>query len=375
MVDGLPARSGRLGANMRNVDRVAVVGATGAVGREILRILDERDFPAAEIVPFASARSAGSSIAVRGERLTVRELGEGWHHGIDLSLSSAGATVARWALPPAAAAGTVCIDNSSAFRMDPSVPLVVPEINPGALQEHPNLIANGNCTAITALMAIGPLHRAFGLTFLLTSSYQSVSGVGMKGIRELAEQIEKLHGQEEALGLGAVEASAFPVGDVFPRTIAYNVIPLCERFDPDGSGFTTEELKMGAEVRKVLGLPDLPIAATAVRVPVPVGHAVSVFARFEHDVTPGAAREVLEAAPGVRVVDSPLAGEAAGEFPTPLEAAGADDVLVGRIRSMAGDPRALLLFCAGDNLRKGAALNAVQIAELVASGNAEAGRG
>jgi aspartate-semialdehyde dehydrogenase len=214
-------------------------------------------------------------------------------------------------------------------------------------------------------MAIGPLNRAFGLTFLLTSSYQSVSGVGMKGIRELAEQIEKLHGQEEALGLGAVEASTFPVGDVFPRTIAYNVVPLCERFDPDGSGYTTEELKMGGEVRKVLGLPDLTVAATAVRVPVPVGHAVSVFARFAHEVTPASAREALEAASGVRVVDTPIAGEPSGEFPTPLDAAGADDVLVGRIRSMAGDPHALLLFCAGDNLRKGAALNAVQIAELI----------
>ncbi len=355
---------------MASVDRVAVVGATGAVGREIVRILEERDFPAGEVIPFASARSAGTSISFRGSRLTVRELAEGWHDGIDLSLSSAGAAVARWALPPAAADGTICIDNSSAFRMDPSVPLVVPEVNAEALRGHSNLIANGNCTAITALMAVGPLHREFGLTFLLTSSYQSVSGAGMKGIRELAEQIEKLHGQEEALGMGAVDPSGFPVGDVFPRTIAYNVIPLCERFDPEGSGFSTEELKMGDEVRKVLGLPDLPVAGTAVRVPVPVGHAVSVFARFERDVTPTRARAALDASPGVRVVDVPIAGEPAGEFPTPLEAAGGDDVLVGRIRGMAGDPRALLLFCAGDNLRKGAALNAVQIAELVAGGDA-----
>jgi aspartate-semialdehyde dehydrogenase len=359
--------------SMAMVDRIAVVGATGAVGREILRVLEEREFPAGEVIPFASARSAGSSIAFNGSRLTVRELADGWHEGIDLSLSSAGAGVARWALPPAAAAGTVCIDNSSAFRMDPSVPLVVPEVNPEALAGHSNLIANGNCTAITALMAIGPLHRAFGLTFLLTSSYQSVSGAGMKGIRELAEQIEKLHGQEEALGMGAVEPSALPIGDVFPRTIAYNVVPLCERFDPDGSGYSTEELKLGAEVRKVLGLPDLPVAATAVRVPVPVGHAVSVFARFERDVTPDAARSVLQGAPGVRVMDLPMAGEPAGEFPTPLDAAGDDDVLVGRIRAMEGDPHALLLFCAGDNLRKGAALNAVQIAEMVvASGMPDA---
>jgi aspartate-semialdehyde dehydrogenase len=345
--------------------RVAIVGATGAVGRTISALLEQRGFPVDELVPFASARSAGSQIPFRGERRTVRELSEGWHDGIDLSLSSAGASVARWALPPAAASGTVCIDNSSAFRMDPGVPLVIPEVNSDALAGHRNLIANGNCTAITALMPLGPLHRAFGLNFLLTSSYQSVSGVGMKGIRELAEQIEKLHGQEEALGMGALDAAAFPTGEVFPKTIAYNVVPLCERFDPEGSGYTTEEVKMADEVRKVLDLPDLPVAATAVRVPVPVGHGVSVFARFEHPVSADAARDVLGRAAGVRVVDAPVPGEAAGAFPTPLDAAGLDDVLVGRVRGFPGDPNALLFFCAGDNLRKGAALNAVQIAELL----------
>jgi aspartate-semialdehyde dehydrogenase len=345
--------------------RVAVVGATGAVGREITRILEERDFPAEDLVPFASARTAGSQVTFRGERVTVRELTEGWHAGIDLSLSSAGASVSRWALPPAAAAGTICVDNSSAFRMDPDVPLVIPEVNAEALRGHHNLIANGNCTAITALMALGPLHRGFGLSFVLTSSYQSVSGAGMKGIRELAEQIEKLHGQEEALASGAVDAASLPTGEVFPRTIAYNVIPMCERFDPAGSGFTTEEVKMGEEVRKVLGLPGLPVAATAVRVPVPVGHGVSVFARFDRPVTVDAARDAIRSSPGVRLVDTPDPGGPNGGFPTPLEAAGLDDVLVGRIRSFPGDPHGLLFFCAGDNLRKGAALNAVQIAELV----------
>jgi aspartate-semialdehyde dehydrogenase len=345
--------------------RVAVVGATGAVGRTITEILEERNVPVDDFVPFASARSAGLHVTFRGERHTVRELRDGWHDGIDLSLSSAGASVARWALPPAAAAGTVCIDNSSAFRLDPDVPLVIPEINPEALAGHHGIIANGNCTAITALMALGPLHRAFGLTFLLTSGYQSVSGAGMKGIRELAEQVEKLHGQEEALGSGGPDRGALPVGEVFPRTIAFNVVPVCERFDLGGSGFTTEELKMGAETRKVLGLPDLPVAATAVRVPVPVGHGVSVFARFERDATPEDAREVLRAAPGVRVLDEPELGGNGGDYPTPLDAAGLDDVLVGRIRAFPGDPKALLLFAAGDNLRKGAALNAVQIAELL----------
>jgi aspartate-semialdehyde dehydrogenase len=348
--------------------RVAIVGATGAVGREIVRILDERGFPADELVAFASSRSSGTPLEFRGRWVKVRELSDGWHDGIDLSLFSAGARVSRWALPPAAAAGTVCIDNSSAFRMDPDVPLVVPEVNPDALRGHRNLIANGNCTAITALMALGPLHRAFGLTFLLTSSYQSVSGAGMKGIRELAEQIEKLHGQEEALGAGAVDTAVLPAGDVFPATIAYNVIPYCERFDPEGSGFTTEEAKMAAEVRKVLGLPDLVAAATAVRVPVPVGHGVSVFARFERPVRAADAREALQAAPGVRVVDEARPARSGSAVPTPLDAAGSDDVLVGRIREMPGDPQALLLFTAGDNLRKGAALNAVQIAELIVQG-------
>ena len=342
-----------------------MVGATGAVGREITRTLQARGFPVDDFVPFASARSAGLQVSFRGRRWTVRELTDGWHEGIDLSLSSAGATVARWALPPAAAAGTVCVDNSSAFRLDPGVPLVIPEINPGALDGHSGIVANGNCTAITALMPLGPLHRAFGLTFLVTSSYQSVSGAGMKGIRELTEQIEKLHGQEEALGVGAVDRGALPVGEVFPRTIAFNVIPVCERFDPDGSGFTTEELKMGAEARKVLGLPDLAVAATSVRVPVPVGHGVSVFARFEREVSVQAAREVLGQAPGVRLVDAPEPGGTGGAYPTPLDAAGQDDVLVGRIQGVPDDPRALLLFAAGDNLRKGAALNAVQIAELL----------
>jgi aspartate-semialdehyde dehydrogenase len=345
--------------------RVAVVGATGAVGREITRTLEAREFPLDDFVPFASSRSAGLHVTFRGRRFTVRELNEGWHEGIDLSLSSAGASAARWALPPAAAAGTVCIDNSSAFRLDPDVPLVVPEINPGALEDHRGIVANGNCTAITALMAIGPLHRAFGLSFLMTSSYQSVSGAGMKGIRELAEQIEKLHGQEEALGMGSVDRAALPVGEVFPRTIAFNVIPVCERFDPAGSGYTTEELKMGAEVRKVLALPDLPVAATSVRVPVPVGHGVSLFARFERGVTADDARDVLRTAPGVKLVDAPEPGGSGGEYPTPLDAAGIDEVLVGRIRSFPGDLAGVLLFAAGDNLRKGAALNAVQIAELL----------
>jgi len=338
--------------------RLAVVGATGAVGSTILRILEERDFPCDELVPFASERSAGKRLPFRGRQVAVRSLGEGWHEGIDIALASAGGAVSKEILPGAAEAGTVCIDGSSFFRMHSDVPLVIPEINPEAVGGHHNLIANGNCTAITALMPLAPLHRAFGLNFLVTSSYQSVSGAGQKGVRELAEQIEKLHGSEEELG--RPDPESLPRGDVFGRTVAFNVVPRAERFDPEGSGFTTEELKMGAEVRKVLGIPDLKVVATAVRVPVAVGHGVSIYARFDRPASPDGAREVLQAAPGVRVVDDP----SNDAFPTPLDAAGLDDVLAGRIRQ-GEDECSLALFAAGDNLRKGAALNLIQIAELL----------
>ena len=343
--------------------RVAVLGATGAVGRTMLRLLEERAFPADDVVALASQRSEGQRLPFRGGELQVRAAAAGeWFRGVDLALVSAGAAVSRELLPPAAAAGTVCIDNSSAFRMDPDVPLVVPEINPEALRTHRGIIANGNCTAITALMALGPLHRAFGLRALVTSGYQSASGAGMKGLRELVEQVEKLHGDEEALAAGT-DPAALPVGEVFGRTIAYNVIPRAERFDPDGSGYTTEELKMEAEVRKVLGIPDLVATATAVRVPVAVGHGVSIFATFDRPAPATQARAVLDDAPGVRVVDDP----ANDAFPTPLDAAGIDDVLVGRIRQ-GPDAHTVVMFACGDNLRKGAALNAVQIAELLLAG-------
>ena len=228
---------------MAGSQRVAVVGATGAVGRAIVSILEERDFPLYELVPMASARSEGKRVRFRGEDHPIRVLGDRWFDGIDLALVSAGGDVAKLILPPAAAAGTVSIDNSSAWRMDPTVPLVIPEINADAVRDHRGIVANGNCTAITALMALGPLHQAFGLRSVVTSSYQSVSGAGWKGVLELAEQMEKLHGQEE--DLARPDPTALPVGDVFGRTIAYNVVPRVETFDPAGSGFTTEELKMG----------------------------------------------------------------------------------------------------------------------------------
>ena len=339
--------------------RVAIVGATGAVGREMLRIVEERDFPLDDLVLLASRRSEGKRLSFRGEEIAVGALGERWFEGIDLALTSAGGAVAREILPAAAAAGTVSVDNSSGFRMDPDVPLVIPEINADALAGHHGIVANPNCTAIAALMPLGPLHRAFDLRSVVASSYQSSSGAGMKGVRELAEQVEKLHGQEEELA--RPDLRALPVGDVFPRTLAFNVVPMVEKPDPNGSGFSTEELKVEAEARKILGIPDLPVAATCVRVPTIAGHAVSVYARFEREIAPSEAREVLDRAQGVRVMD----GFDDEVFPTPLDASGIDDVLVGRIRQPAGDPNALMFFSVGDNLRKGAALNAVQIAELL----------
>jgi aspartate-semialdehyde dehydrogenase len=335
--------------------RVAVVGATGAVGAELLKILEERRFPVRELVALSSARSAGRSITFRGEPLTLRELTLEALDGVDVSLSAAGASVARGFVRESAGAGTVCIDKSSAFRMEPDVPLVIPEVNPEALEGSPRIVAVPNCTTIVAMMALAPLHRAAGLRSIVVSSYQAVSGAGRGGSRELAEQLDKLHGQVEELG--HPELDALPTGDVFGKTMAFNVLPKIDAFTEDGS--TGEEVKTVHESRKILGLDDLDVAATCVRVPVPVGHSVSVLARFERAISPDEARGLLAEAPGVEVRDDPELGI----YPSPLEAAGIDDVLVGRIRRAGDHDDALLLFACGDNLRKGAALNGVQIAE------------
>jgi aspartate-semialdehyde dehydrogenase len=339
--------------------RVAVVGATGAVGRTMVRILEERAFPLDELLPLASERTAGTRLAFRGEEHTVGLLTPDALADVDIALSSCGSSVAKTWIPEAAANGTVCIDNSSAFRMEPDAVLVIPEINGDALDADPKIIAVPNCTIITALMAVAPLHRVAGLRSLIVSSYQSVSGAGQKGVRELAEQIEKLHGMEEELGRSA-DVASLPVGDVFGKTIAYNVVAKIDVFDEE-SGETFEEVKMHREARRILSLPELDIAATCVRVPVPVGHSVSLYATFERPISPDEARGVLSTAPGVVVRDDP----ANDVYPSPLEAAGVDDVLVGRIRRPNGHDDALWLFACGDNLRKGAALNAIQIAEGV----------
>ena len=340
--------------------RVAVVGATGAVGRNMVRILEERAFPVDELIPLASERTAGTRVPFRGDELSVGVLTADALDGVDLALSSCGSSVATTWVPAAADAGTTCIDNSSAFRMEPWAELVIPEVNPEALETGTKVFAVPNCTIITTLMAVAPLHRAAGLRSLVVSSYQSVSGAGHKGVRELAEQVEKLRGMEEELG--SPDLDALPVGEVFGKTIAYNVVPKIDVFDEE-SGFTFEEVKVQREARRLLSLPDLEIAATCVRVPVPVGHSVSVHATFERPISLAEARAVIADAPGVQLRDDP----ANGVYPTPIEAAGLDDVLVGRIRQAPGRDDALLLFACGDNLRKGAALNAVQIAEHLVS--------
>jgi aspartate-semialdehyde dehydrogenase len=338
--------------------RVAVVGATGAVGRTMLRILEEREFALDELISLASERTAGTRIRFRGDEHTVGVLSQDALDGVDIALSSCGSAVAKTWIPAAAEAGTVCIDNSSAFRMEPDAALLIPEINADALDVEPKIIAVPNCTIITALMAVAPIHRAAGLRSLIVSSYQSVSGAGQKGVRELAEQVEKLHGMEEELA--HPDPESLPVGDVFGKTIAYNVVAKIDVFDEE-SGYTFEEIKMMREARRILSMPQLDISATCVRVPVPVGHSVSVYATFDRPVSVEEARETIAAAPGVQLRDDP----ANGVYPSPLEAAGIDDVLVGRIRKPEGHDDALWLFACGDNLRKGAALNAVQIAEAV----------
>ena len=340
--------------------RVAILGATGAVGREMLRTLEERSFPLDDVALLSSPRSAGRRLSFRGEEIVVRAVEDDSFEGVDLALFSAGAAASGEYAPRAVDDGAVVVDNSSAYRMDPDVPLVIPEVNAEALVAHRGIVANPNCTAITAIMAVAPLHRASGLRSVVVSSYQSVSGAGHKGVAELVEQVEKLRGQEEELA--RPDPAALPVGDVFGRTIAFNVVPRGGSFEPDG--WTTEETKLVTETRTILGLPSLSVAATVVRVPVVVGHAVSIAATFDRPLSPHDARLALEAAPGVLVVDDP----ASDAFPTPLDAAGRDEVLVGRIRGAEGMPNTLQLFAVGDNLRKGAALNAVQIAERLAAG-------
>ena len=331
-----------------NQPHLAIVGATGAVGVEMLLCLEQRKFPLGKLKLLASARSAGKRLQFRGAEIVIEELTHASFAGVDIALFSAGGGISKEFAPSAAAAGAVVIDNSSAFRMDPDVPLVVPEINPQAVKNHPrNLIANPNCTTIISLMALAPLHQAFGLRAVIASSYQAVSGSGAQGILELEEQVKAI-------------ANGLPFSPrIYPRQIAFNVIPQVDAFTENG--YTKEELKMLHEGRKILGLPDLRVSCTCVRVPVYRSHSVSITAQFDRPVTADAARAAFAGKPGIQVVDDP----ANRIFPMPLDATGKDDCLVGRIRQNLVLDNALDLWVVGDQVRKGAALNAVQIAELL----------
>ncbi|MFN2587525.1 MAG: aspartate-semialdehyde dehydrogenase [Actinomycetota bacterium] len=339
--------------------RVVLVGATGAVGGEILRILEERDPFFDELIAVASARSAGRRLPFRGGELEVRALAPEVFDGADVALFDVPDDVAvEWA-PVAAARGAVVVDNSAAWRMDPEVPLVVPEINAGTIGDRPKgIIASPNCTTLAMVVPLAALHAEAGVRRLVLASYQAASGSGRPGVDELWEQTAVAAKEPDAIqeGLGR---DVLERGATFAHPIALNVIPQCGSIRDDG--YTSEELKLGHETRKIMGLPDLRVTATCVRVPVVVGHGVAVHAEFERPLAPDRARELLEAAPGVEVRDDP----ARGVYPTPLEAAGRDPCYVGRIRQDPFDPRALEMFCVADNLRKGAALNTVQVAELL----------
>jgi aspartate-semialdehyde dehydrogenase len=336
--------------------RVGVFGATGQVGGVMRSILVERDFPIEEVRFFASARSAGRTLPWRDTEITVEDAAEADFSGLDIALFSCGGTTSKVLAPRVAAAGAIVIDNSSAWRMDPDVPLVVPEVNAEALASIPKgIVGNPNCTTMVAMPVLKPLHDAAGLRRITISTYQACSGAGLAGVAELDEQAQKV-APDGALLTFDGSAVEYPPSVKFPAPIAFNVIPLAGNLLDDGSDETDEELKWRREAQKILGLPDLLVSCTCVRVPVFTGHCNSINAEFERPITPEEAREALEAAPGVELAD----------IPTPLAVAGRDVALVGRVRRDLGAENGLALFVAGDNLRKGAALNAIQIAEVLA---------
>jgi aspartate-semialdehyde dehydrogenase len=330
--------------------RIAIVGASGAVGQELLAILAERDFPTSSLRLFASPRSAGQTRTFRGQTIPIEVLPDDGDLGADIIFSSAGGSISKAGAWSWAAHGGVVIDNTSAWRMDPRVPLVVPEVNPEAIAGHQGVIANPNCSTILALLVLAPLHRAFGLKRATVATYQAVSGAGQAGISELLEQTERVLAGEPAQP------------QKFRQPIAFNLFSHDSEVGPDG--YNVEERKLLLESRKILGLPTLQLSATCVRVPVVRAHAEAIHAEFVQPVREGQVRTVLEHAAGVRLLDD----RAANRFPTPLDASGGDDILVGRIREDASLPGAVALFLAGDQIRKGAALNAVQIGEQLLNG-------
>ena len=337
--------------------RVAIVGATGQVGAAMRSILAERNFPVSEMRYFASARSAGTTLPWKGTEITVEDAATADCSGIDIALFSAGATGSRELAPRFAAAGATVIDNSSAWRMDPDVPLIVSEVNPGEVANvRKGIIANPNCTTMAVMPILKPLHDEAGLVRLIASTYQAVSGGGLAGVDELDKQARQVVDQARELTHDG-DSVVFPTPTKFVKPIAFNVLPFAGSLVDDGSFETDEEQKFRKESRKILGIPNLPVSVTCVRVPVFTGHSLSITAQFERPISVARATEILAAAPGVQLSD----------VPTPIEAAGKDPSFVGRIRrdESLPDGTGLVLFVSSDNLRKGAALNAIQIAELL----------
>jgi aspartate-semialdehyde dehydrogenase len=338
---------------MNKIPNIGIVGATGLVGGMMLALLAERNFPLQSLRLFASARSAGKRVPFKGQEIVIENATTADYAGLDIVFFSAGGSTSKALAPKVAASGAIVIDNSSAWRSDPDVPLVVSEVNPDALRNIPKgIIANPNCTTMAAMPVLKPLHEAAGLIRLVASTYQAVSGGGIEGIEILRDQIlaagkdiEKLAHDGSAVDMGDIRKWAVPIG--------FNVVPLNYVLGEDG--YTEEELKLRDESRKILGLPDLKVAATCVRVPVFTGHSLSIHVEFERSLSPEAALELLQKAPGVEITD----------VPNPLGVTGLDAVQVGRIRRDPSADNGLVLFVAGDNLRKGAALNAVQIAEVL----------
>ncbi|TAJ35122.1 MAG: aspartate-semialdehyde dehydrogenase [Nitrospirae bacterium] len=326
---------------------VAVVGATGAVGAEMIAVLEERKFPVKTLYPLASSRSAGVTVSFQGREITVQELTKDSFEGIDLALFSAGSDVSKEFAPIAAKAGAVVIDNSAAWRMDKKVPLVVPEVNPQDVETHHGIIANPNCSTIQMVVALKPLHDAARIKRIVVTTFQSVSGTGKEAMDELLEECQALLSFRPAKP------------KVYPYQIAFNCLPQIDDFLP--TGYTKEEMKLVHETRKIMGDNSIQVTATTVRVPVYVGHSESVNIETERKMTANDARAVLAAAPGVQVYDDPVHAL----YPMPLDVVGKDDVYVGRVREDESIPHGLNLWVVSDNLRKGAALNAVQIAELL----------
>ena len=337
---------------------IAVVGATGQVGGVMRRLLEERDFPVGRIRYFASARSAGTTLPWKGEEVVVEDVATADLSGIDIALFSAGGATSKEFAPLFAEAGATVIDNSSAWRMDPDVPLVVSEVNPGAIADaRRGIIANPNCTTMAAMPVLMPLHREAGLARLVVSTFQAVSGSGLAGVDELDSQIRAVIDGDVTTLTHDGSSVDFPEPKKYVRPIAFDVVPIAGSIVDDGLGETDEEKKLRNESRKILGIPDLLVSGTCVRVPVFTGHSLSINVEFERPISAERATEILSGAPGVELSD----------VPTPLQAAGADPSFVGRVRPDEGVPdgRGLAMFVSNDNLRKGAALNAVQIAELL----------